>query len=334
MDGAMGNSRLRRALVDPRLFAILAWVVGFAIFVANQGFPTKRSIVLVWIALLILAVGIARPKSTVRAFATTWLPLFSALIAYDLLRGLSDPERSAAHTFPQLDLDLWLGAGQTLSERLQHLLWTPGDPHWWDYAAWGVYQSHFLLPLLVAVLLWGIGHRLANRYLLGIAALSWMALATYALYPAQPPWMVARDGLTGDVARIVQAMWHDVGVDRAARVFTTKHADGSKYSNPVAALPSLHAAFPMFIAMMLRGIDRRLDWLLRGYVLAMAFSLVYAGEHFVFDIVLGWGYAIAVAMLATRFETSSSRSSVAAPIPQVAASGIGGSGFDGTSRRR
>lgn len=335
MDGVPDTTASRfRLRPDPRLLSVAAWLVGFLSFVATSGLPTRRSVVLAWIALLILAVGIARPRSTVRSFVTTWLPLFSALIAYDLLRGMSDPERTQAHTFPQLDIDLWLGAGQTLSERLQGLLWTPGSPRWWDYAAWGVYQSHFLLPLLVAVVLWGIGHPLANRYLLGIALLSWLALATYALYPAQPPWMVARDGLTGDVSRIVQQVWQDVGVERAARVFTTSRGDGSRYANPVAALPSLHAAFPMFIAMVLRGIDRRLDLLLGCYVLAMAFTLVYAGEHFVFDVALGWTYAIAVARLATRLVSSSSRLAGVSRIPQVAASGIGGSGFDGTSRRR
>ena len=29
-----------------------------------------------------------------------------------------------------------------------------------------------------------------------------------------------------------------------------------------------------------------------GYVLAMAWTLVYGGEHYVFDVLLGWIYAV------------------------------------------
>jgi membrane-associated phospholipid phosphatase len=31
-----------------------------------------------------------------------------------------------------------------------------------------------------------------------------------------------------------------------------------------------------------------------AYVLAMAFTLVYSGEHYVFDVIVGWFYAVAV----------------------------------------
>jgi len=44
------------------------------------------------------------------------------------------------------------------------------------------------------------------------------------------------------------------------------------------------------------------------YVLAMAFILVYGGEHFAFDILTGWLYAIAVTAgfaLATRLRLAS-----------------------------
>jgi len=64
-------------------------------------------------------------------------------------------------------------------------------------------------------------------------------------------------------------------------------------SNPVAALPSLHSAFPVLIALFLRGIKRWLTALSWIYAAAMAVALVYAGEHFVFDTAMGWSYAFA-----------------------------------------
>lgn len=284
--------------VSRRTLAILAWIAGFAVFSLWVGLPTKRGNVLIWVSLAVFALGVDHPRSTIRSFVTTWLPLFLALGTYDLLRGVSDGREADAHTWPHLDLDLWLGGGRTPSELLQRRLWTPGTPHWWDYLAWVVYQSHFFASLLVAAVLWSLGHRRAVPYIVGIAVLSWAALATYWLYPAQPPWMTARDGLTGPVTRIVHEMWSHVGLEKAARVYSTARASSGRYANPVAALPSLHAAFPVFIAVMLWGLRRRGNVLLAAYALAMGTVLVYTGEHFTFDIFMGWIYAIAVALVA------------------------------------
>lgn len=317
---------MARVLRQPRIIAVAAWIVAFAISANATGFPTRRVGVLIWIALAVIAVGIDRPRATLRSFATLWIPLFASLAAYDLLRGASDDDQQVhAHTWPQADLDVWLGGGVTPTERLQHWLWTPGDTHWWDFAAWATYQSHFLVPLLAATAMWGLRHSLARRYVLGLVALSWLALLTYWQYPAQPPWMVARDGGIGDLDRIVPHVWQDVGIERAARVFTTSHQDTNRYSNPVAALPSLHAAFPMLIATFLWGTRRWLDVVLAAYVIAMGLTLVYAGEHFTFDVLLGWTFALLVAVPLRRYQRTTPKEPVKTPGSHDASEGSVGS---------
>ncbi len=59
-------------------------------------------------------------------------------------------------------------------------------------------------------------------------------------------------------------------------------------------MPSLHAAYPLLLMLFFWPLAGRWRWLLPLYPLAMAFSLVYAGEHYVFDIFLGWLYAAVV----------------------------------------
>lgn len=317
-----------------RTVALLTWMVAFSVCSVLFGLPTARINTFVWVVLAVLAFGVDRPRSTMRSFATTWLPLFAALAAYDRLRGASDERIDTAHSWPQLDIDQWLGGGTTPSEHLQAWLWDPTGPGWWDYAAWAVYQSHFFVPLLLAVLLWSIRHRLAAPYVVGVGVLSWMALATYAAYPAQPPWMTGRDGLSGDVDRIVRQMWDDIGVERASKVFTTERAAGSRYSNPVAALPSLHAAFPMLIAGFLWGTRRWLDVVLGGYVLAMGLTLVYAGEHFTFDVVLGWLYALAVVVAARRYQRGRPSEYGTASVPHFDEGGDFGTDPEAASRSR
>jgi membrane-associated phospholipid phosphatase len=66
---------------------------------------------------------------------------------------------------------------------------------------------------------------------------------------------------------------------------------GQIASNPVAAMPSLHTAFALFVVVFFLATTRRRWWpLLLCYPLAMTFTLVYAGEHYVIDVLVGWAY--------------------------------------------
>ena len=64
--------------------------------------------------------------------------------------------------------------------------------HWYDYAAWAVYVSYFLATYLVAGLLWFFARARFRRYVACVALLAGMAFATFALFPAAPPWLASR----------------------------------------------------------------------------------------------------------------------------------------------
>lgn len=270
---------------------------------AFDGLPLGRDRIFMWITFAVFTLGAGNLRRSLRDFVTRWVPVFFALFLYDLMRGRADSLQTRAHLEPQLGADKLLGAGQALGQRMQAAMYTPGHPQWYDYLAWATYTSHFVLPLGIAVVLWKTSRARFSPYMLGIALLSYMALATYAIYPAQPPWMASQEGHAGPIARVVHDMWRQVGVQRAAHVFSTKPAGGGHpFSNPVAALPSLHASFPMLSFMALRGLHRWLDVTLLVYVVAMGWALVYAGEHYVLDIVMGWCYAV-VAWYAVQYAT-------------------------------
>jgi membrane-associated phospholipid phosphatase len=76
---------------------------------------------------------------------------------------------------------------------------------------------------------------------------------------------------------------------------------GDKFDNNVAAMPSIHAAYPMLICLFFwKGASRRKRVLLLAYPICMAFTLVYTGEHFVIDILMGWLYAAATFSLGSK----------------------------------
>jgi membrane-associated phospholipid phosphatase len=124
-----------------------------------------------------------------------------------------------------------------------------------------------------------------------------VAYLGYALFPAMPPWMAGQAGYLPQVTRIIPLVWDRLGVHSAAALFTR----GSEFANPIAAMPSLHAAYPMLLLLFFwRAARRWVRVVLVAYVLAMAFALVYTGEHFVIDELAGWCCAIAVYFAGSR----------------------------------
>ena len=53
-----------------------------------------------------------------------------------------------------------------------------------------------------------------------VVALSLAGLVTYALYPAAPPWLAARERVIEPVHRLSGAGWADLGLPRAGALLT------------------------------------------------------------------------------------------------------------------
>ena len=288
--------------------------LAFVAYLVFVGPPSGREIVLMWMLLwLFAAVGGSRALF-VRVVTKDWLPLFGVLFAYDFLRGqvermpwshsltlLRDDSLVLrawhAHVEPQLSGDQQL-FGQLPTIWLQHRLHPTGNFHWYDVVLSVVYMSHFILPLAVALLLWSRSYQAFQHYVAVFTTLSVMGLATYLLFPAAPPWMASLNGYAPHgIDRIMGETLKAIGSTPARSLIER----GEAWSNPVAAMPSLHAAMPMMILLFFWGTAR---WWFRAvlvtYTLAMAFALVYGGEHYVVDILAGWAYAAIAWLVVTQ----------------------------------
>jgi membrane-associated phospholipid phosphatase len=178
---------------------------------------------------------------------------------------------------------------------LQQHLYQPGHVRWWEVAVSLVYVSHFLTVPTVAVILWLRDRFQWARYMRRWITLSLAGLITYFLYPAAPPWWAYEHGyLPEPVARISTAGWNLIGLHSAGNTLNALQVEAA---NPVAAMPSLHTAYAMMAVAFFLPVVRRRWWpLLLAYPLAMTFTLVYSGEHYVIDVLVGWLY-VAVTFL-------------------------------------
>jgi membrane-associated phospholipid phosphatase len=276
--------------------AFVAWGgLAASVIVGEGGVPASRDVLVPLLLAALLAASITsrtRLRRLAVGVAVDWLPFVLALWAYDLIRGIADGLWLPIHYGRQIQIDKLFGFGTVPSVWLQQHLWHgSGNVQWYDFASWLVYMSYFFGTTIVLVFLWWRSRALFWRFAAAVVLLAFLGCATFVLYPAEPPWMAANQGFMPPLARIVQVMnGHMPGVSLAPL-----WERGTGYANDVAAMPSLHASYTLLIALFffrrLRGGWRYLLFL---YPLAMAFALVYMGEHYVVDILAGWIYCLGV----------------------------------------
>ncbi|MCW3004025.1 MAG: hypothetical protein JWQ20_3323 [Conexibacter sp.] len=268
------------------MLAQIAYVAALVIVTVTTGLPLDHAELFLWILLGLAAVSLRAWRSWGRMLLE-WLPLLGLLVLYDYLRGAASVPDVQAHVSAQIDVDRWLGGGQVPTVWFQQHLYEPGHLRWYDIAIWCTYLSHFFTIWIVAAVLWKVAHDRYIRYVSLVVLVTLMGFATYWLYPAQPPWLAGELGEISSVDKIVPDVWGHLGVSAGATLFET----GDGLVNVVAAMPSLHAAYPAMLLLFFWSDGKWWRLAFGLYTLAMGFSLVYAGEHFVTDVVVGWVYA-------------------------------------------
>lgn len=248
----------------------------------------------------------SRRHGPVAQLLIAWSPLSLILVAYAVAQWVSDPLAGDGSTGDtnRLGFGLHVSEPAAVDRQVfgtvpsvwlqQHLV--DGTTHWYDAVAALVYVTHFVsIPIVTAVVWFRLRDRFAG-WLTAVVTFTVVGVAGYLAYPAAPPWMASDLGAIGAVDRISLFGWHYLELTPVARV----SALGQGGSNPVAAMPSLHAGAALLVAGFLWpvvGRGRRLA--LGAYVVAMGLTLVYTGEHYVVDVVAGWLTA-AVALGAGR----------------------------------
>jgi hypothetical protein len=261
--------------------APLVYLVALGATTAAWGLPLARDQLFLWLGLGMAAFSVGAWR-TWGGMVLDWLPLFALLVLYDFLRGAVAVAPEDAHVNLQVAADKLLGAGQIPTVWLQHHLWTSSHLHWYDVGVWALYMTHFFAVWVVAAVLWRLNRPRFRRYALLTISLTLAAFLTYWLYPAQPPWLH-----DAGIARVVPTVWDHIGIPAMQSVY-----EDNRLVNTVAAMPSLHAAYPFMLLLFFWSSVRPAARIgLSLYTVAMAFALVYGGEHFVIDILAGWAMA-------------------------------------------
>ncbi|MGZ8176479.1 phosphatase PAP2 family protein [Williamsia sp. SKLECPSW1] len=314
-----------------RWAAVTTWAVTVAVLAVTRvlTFDLGPVIAIVVTGLVAASIGRRNPLLVLR----DWLPFALVLFAYEHTRSVAAFLGMPTQWLLAVDVDRFLfGVVPTvwLQEHLKHL-----QPQWWEVITSAVYMSYFFVPYALAGYLWLRDRDRWRAFVIRFVVLFTLGLVGYILVPAAPPWAAAQcttaevadgpafphcittspagvpdggllgtvdpvhDGAHPWVERISSRGWEALHIGPVRDVVEV----GQKRSNQVAAIPSLHAGLTALLAMATWSAGSwrtRTAWV--AYAAAMAFTLVYSAEHYVFDLILGWLLAAFVMVVVGSLE--------------------------------
>jgi len=183
-------------------------------------------------------------------------------------------------------------------EKAMGIFWEPwvqgrvsAFPPLMDFLVWSYGALH--LPLIMATTVWIFTQRRSRwtQFRNWFLAMNFMALLLYFLLPTAPPRMIFTSGIA------------DIGYLQGTR---TSIFENGLLANPFAAMPSLHFAYALFVALALFMLARR-TWLRWGgfaYPALVLLGIVATGNHFIVDAGGSLLIVLAAYVLAVSLQTS------------------------------
>ncbi len=269
-----------------------AYLIGYVVWFATKGLIIDRISVLISVAVLLIIVQVGRSRRTWAVLAIDFVLYTAMWIAYDETRGAADRVGSPLQVESVRNIDRFMFGGVDPNVWLQDRFYSAEHVRWYDVVASVVYYSHFVVPVAVIVTLWIRRRAQWVLFMRRFATVLAIACVSFVLLPTAPPWMAAGgskaiplDALP-PLARSVGRGWDALNLDSFVHAWET----GRDWANPVAAMPSLHAAFSLFVVVFFLPRVRR-RWVrvaLLAYPVVMGLALVYVAEHWVIDLIAGW----------------------------------------------
>jgi hypothetical protein len=262
-----------------RAIGVVGALTCLILFINQPSFPTPdKLIVFMTFIFMMFSQAIQMLKKL--------LPFVAVILTYESFRSVADKLNTHVdYSFaPHMDKLLFGGLPTVY---LQELLWH-GNVSWYDFVFYFAYLLHFVIPIGLAVVVWKTREkqywRVVNTYLVT----AFLAFLTFLMFPAAPPWLASENHYIEPIVRVSSDVWQAFGLGDFPSFY-------SRISpNPVAAVPSLHAAWATLLVIFVYKLyGRRWAVLAAVYPLLIYVGTVYQGEHYAFDEILGVVYAIA-----------------------------------------
>ena len=289
LDGAAGavNRRLR-AHRGWRIAAAASVPVAVGLIAARRrlGLHPAVTLPLGCVPPLGAAIGVPQGRARYLAVGAAYMHLFK--LGWELPYDDPDKLRRRLWIDQPIRFDTIVGFGVPPGLRLQRALRRPGEVTALDRVVTVVYGSWFVPQLLLAYLL-ARHQEYVPRAGARLSAAYHLTCPFYFLAPEAPPWWASeRDGrMGGEIERVARLVVCDL-------LNRPPPGDGKVPGNPWGSMPSDHISSAAITAMGLAEIGPLYGALGWSYLGAASFAVVYLGEHYVADVVVGLLIAEAV----------------------------------------
>jgi membrane-associated phospholipid phosphatase len=229
-----------------------------------------------------LALSVLHPRSHRRDIALFAAQMWAFTVAHEL--PYDDPERLRRRLKVRYPIvsDRAIGLGRLPNTRLQRALARlPRIGTVNRFLTW-VHWLWFLEPYLALLYILIRHPRHFPRAARQLAAVFDIGCAVYFAVPTAPPWWASEQGYSGEEVRRIMV---EVGEETWGSAWPRMY--GALGGNPWAAMPSLHFATSLSVAISLSEAGRGGGTVGWSYALTLGFALVYLGEHYVTDLAAG-----------------------------------------------
>ncbi|MGA7670336.1 MAG: phosphatase PAP2 family protein [Nitrolancea sp.] len=238
------------------------------------------------ILLFVTAIALGQWK----AFLRDWIPVVLLIFGYEFMRGIAyqiiQERHSNIHLTELIAADRFMFFGHLPTLWLQGKLYQPGVVHWYDALAMVMYIMHFVFPLIFAFILW-IGSKERFWYFtITFLLMTYLGFTIYLFYPAAPPWMADQWGVIHGVQLPFDQVFHAL-VPHQYNNLNMIQIWNDASGDPVAAMPSLHAAYPWITMLFAIKFFGKKGLIFVPYNAALWFAVIYLGQHWVIDIIGG-----------------------------------------------
>jgi membrane-associated phospholipid phosphatase len=286
------NRRLRAAGTPVVVVAAASVPVAVGLIAARRriGLHPALTLVLGCVPPLSLAIAVPRRKRRYAAVAAGYMHLFK--LGWELPYDEPDKLRRRLWIDEPIRFDTAVGLGVPPGLRLQRALRRPGEVTLLDKVVTAVYGSWFVPHLLLAYLM-ARHEEFVPRAGARLAAAYHLTCPFYFWAPEAPPWWASeKEGrMGGEIERVARLVVYDV-------LGREPPTEGAAQGNPWGAMPSDHISSAAITAMGLAELGPLYGAVGWTYVAAASFAIVYLGEHYVADIVVG----LAIAEVVRRAE--------------------------------
>ena len=287
-DVSSAVNRELRARRAPLVIAVAAVPAAAGLIAARKriGMHPAATLALGCVPPLGLAIAVPKGRRRYAAVGAGYMHLFK--LGWELPYDEADKLRKRLWIDQPIRFDTVVGLGVPPGLRLQRALRRPGEVTAFDKVVTVVYGSWFVPQLLMAYLL-AKHPEYVPRAGARLSAAYHLTCPFYFFAPEAPPWWASeKEGrMGGEIERVARLVVCDI-------LKRPPPKDGAVPGNPWGAMPSDHISSAAITAMGLAEVGPLFGAIGWTYVAAAAFAIVYLGEHYVADVVVGLLVAEAV----------------------------------------